>query len=145
MSELSRFFKSNKQKKPNAKVVVSKEFVDEKGNYMEWEIKPISTKEFERIRKECNKLVPSRSVPGKYENKFDSVKYNHKIIVASVVFPDLRNQELLDSYNVMAPEDLIDEMLTNAGDYSRLMSFIENYNGFTDQDPLSKDVKKAKN
>jgi len=51
-----------------------------------------------------------------------------KRIVASVVFPDLHNAELQDSYGVKEPEDLLFAMLDEAGDYQRLSAFIQNYN-----------------
>jgi len=111
MSTLTSFFAQNVEKRENKKVVVSKRFKDAKGNPIEWEIKSISADDDELIRKECTKNVP---IPGKrnqYRQTFDSNAYLTKLAVRSVVFPDLNDAELQNSYKVMGAEQLIMTML----------------------------------
>jgi hypothetical protein len=111
MSGLSSFFATNVERRENKKFAVSKRFKDAKGNPIEWEIRSISADEDEAIRKECTKNVP---IPGKrnqYRQVFDSNAYLTKLAVKSVVFPDLNDAELQNSYKVMGAEELIKTML----------------------------------
>lgn len=110
MSSLTSFLAGNVEKRENKKVVVSNRFKD-KGKPVEWEIRSISAEEDELIRKECTKNVP---IPGKrnqYRQTFDSNAYLVKLAVKSVVFPDLNDAELQNSYGVMGAEALITKML----------------------------------
>ena len=144
-SKLSAFLKENQKVKKNAHVAVSDMFVDKDGNPIKWEIRPVSTKVFERLRKDCTKTVQSKKNPGQTEQIFNGDLYNHKLLVESVVFPDLYNADLQDSYGVHTPEALLNSLLPDAGDFYRLMKFVEDFNGFNNPDPLASDIKKAKN
>ena len=53
MSDLSKFLKTNKQKKENVKYPVTKSLCDENGEPMLWEIRPLSTRESNKITDEC--------------------------------------------------------------------------------------------
>lgn len=111
MGTLTSFFAGNVEKRENKKVVVSNRFKDAKGKPIEWEIRSISADEDEMIRKECTKNVP---IPGKrnqFRQNFDSNAYLTKLAVRSVVFPDLNDAELQNSYKVMGAEPLIMTML----------------------------------
>ena len=55
MSGLSAFFSQNALKAENEKYVVSKRFLDEDKNPMEWEIQAITEAENEALRKECTR------------------------------------------------------------------------------------------
>ena len=65
------------------------------------------------------------------------------MMVASVVYPNLNDKDLQDSYGVMTPEDLLTEMVDNPGEYNAFGKFINEYNGFTEG--LNEKVEKAKN
>lgn len=143
MSNLSRFLKQNKIIKENTTFVATKSLVDENGKPLEWEIKPISTKENDAIRDECMIEVP---IPGKmnvYRQKLNTSKYIGKMICASVVVPDLYNEELQDSYGVKTPDDLLKEMIDNPGEYQDFAAFIQEFNGFDTS--LEDKVDEAKN
>lgn len=111
MGSLTNFFAANVEKRENKKFVVSKRFKDDKGNPIEWEIRSISADEDEAIRKECTKNVPIAGKKNQYRQTFDSNGYLAKLAVRSVVFPDLLNAELQNSYKVMGAEELIKTML----------------------------------
>lgn len=143
MSDFKSFFKSNKKQRENIKIAVSDSFLDENGNVLEWEIRPISTRENERIREEATKQVPINAKKGIYTPKLDFAKYSALLISKSVVFPDLNDKELQESYGVMCAEDLVIEMLDCPGDYSNLMEKIQEFNGF-DID-IDDKVEEAKN
>lgn len=141
-SDFEAFLKKNKKKKENAKYVASKDFVDTSGKPIEWEIRHITTDENDAITKECLKRVPVPGRPGQYTRQLDEVKYSRKLVAASVVYPDLNNKALQDSYGVMKPEDLIGKMIDDAGEYNQFLQFINSFNNFTS---LQEDVDEAKN
>ena len=56
--------------------------------------------------------------------------------------PDLHDAALQDSYGVMSPEELLKEMLDDAGEYADLAVKVQQISGFTS---LAEDVETAKN
>jgi len=111
MGNLSYFLAPNVEKRENRKVVVSDRFKNEKGKPIEWEIRSISAEEDEIIRKECTKKVPIVGKKNQYTQDFDSNGYISKLAARAVVYPDLNNAELQNSYGVMGAEQLIKAML----------------------------------
>ena len=143
MSNLSLFLKKNKKVRTNTFYAATKSLCDEKGNPVEWEIKALTTKESEDIRSECTTEVPVTGKPGMVRPKVDTKAYIAKLIAACVVFPDLYNKELQDSYGVRTPEDLLKEMVDDPTEYNALAEFIQNFNGLDES--LEEKVKEAKN
>ena len=143
MSSMSMFFKQNKIAKENTFFPATKSLCDENGKPLEWEIKPLSTKEDEKIRDACTLEVPIPGKPNMYRNRVDTSKYIARLISASVVFPDLYNAELQDDYGVSTPEDLIKEMVDDPGEYTAFMAFIQKFNNFNIT--LQDDIDEAKN
>ena len=142
MSGFSKFMKANKIQKENVKHPVTKSLLDENGEPLLWEIKPLTTKENERIRELCTVDVPVKGKPNQFRPKVDMEKYQTKLICAAIVTPDLNNAELQNSYGVMTPEDLIKEMVDSPAEYTDLMVFVQQLSGFT---TLQEDVDEAKN
>lgn len=142
MSDFSRFMKQNKIEKKNTKYAATKSLLDEKGDPELWEIKPITTKQNDLIRTECTRELAVAGKLGMYREKLDTNKYLAKLICASIVYPDLNNKELQDSYEVKCAEDLIVEIMDDPGEYNEFAVFIQEYNGFV---PLQEKVDEAKN
>lgn len=124
MSNLSAFLKQNKKEIINEKFVASKRFMDENGNPIEWEIKPISSKRADTIREEC-------TIQKGKNFKVDSTKFNKLIAVECTVFPDLNDKDLQDSYGVMGAEQLIQELLDVDGEYQGYINKILEVCGYT--------------
>lgn len=143
MSNLNLFMKKNKRVRENEKYAATKDLVDEKGNVLEWEIKPVTTKENEYLRDSCTREVPVPGRRGQVRQKLDTSKYGQKLIASSVVFPDLNNKELQDSYGVTNAEDLILEMIDNPGEFAEFQEFITKFNGF--ETDFEEEVEDAKN
>lgn len=143
MSNLSRFLKQNKKVKENTTYKATKSLTDEKGNPLDWIIKPISTKENDVIRDECVTEIPVKGKTGVYRQKLNTSKYIARLMVASIVEPNLYDKELQDSYGVMTAEDLIKEMIDDPGEYSEFGVFIQQFNGFTET--IDEEVEEAKN
>ena len=143
MSDLSRFLKANKIKRENTTFAATKSLVDAKGNPLPWTIKPLTTKENDAIRDECMIEVPVKGKPNMFRPKVNSALYAAKMLAASVVFPDLNNAELQDSYGVTTPHDLVREMVDDPGEYNDFVAFVQEFNGFTND--MDDKVAEAKN
>lgn len=131
MSNLSLFLKKNKKVRENTTYPATKSLVDENGKPLKWVIKPLTTKENEDIRESCTYEVPVKGKPNMFRPKVNTSQYLAKMIVASVVEPNLYNAELQDSYGVKTPEDLLKEMIDDPGEYNDFATFIQQFNGFT--------------
>ncbi|MEA5135361.1 hypothetical protein SDC9_96406 [bioreactor metagenome] len=142
VTNMSAFLKKNKTVKANTTFPATKSLCDEKGKPLDWEIKPITTKENEDIQNKCMLNVPVPGKPNQFMQRVDPTKYMKKLVAASVVVPDLYNAELQDSYGVSTPEDLVQEMVDDSGEWNAFIQFINQFNGFT---PIQDEVDEAKN
>lgn len=143
MSQFTRFMKQNKVKRENTKYAATKSLTDEKGNPLLWEIKPLSTKENETIREDCTIDVQIKGKPNVFRPKLNTSAYLAKMVAASVVYPDLLDADLQDSYGVSKPEDLLEAMVDDPGEYQDFVAFVQKFNGFTAS--LEDKVDEAKN
>ena len=134
---LAAFLKQNRKEVETVKFVASDRFVDENGNPIEWEIKPLKSKEAENIREQCKTYTKGGGV------KVDSAKFNRKVAAKCTVYPNLNDAELQDSYGVMGAEDLIVEVLDNDGDYQRYTEKCMEVSGYNVSD--AELVEEAKN
>lgn len=143
MGNLTLFLKKNKKTKSNAFYPATKSLCDENGNPLEWEIKSLTTKESEDIRMACTTEVPVVGKKGQYRPQVDTSLYISKLIASSVVFPDLYNKELQDSYGVTRPEELLKEMVDNPTEYNALAEFVMSFNGL--EESMDDKIEEAKN
>lgn len=143
MSNVSLFMKKNKVVKENTKYPATKSLCGENGKPLDWEIKPLQTKEDEIIRDSCTIEVQVTGKPNMYRQKLKNNEYIAKMIAASVVFPDLYDATLQDSYGVKTPEELIKEMIDDPGEYNDFALFIQNFNGFAKS--MDEKIDEAKN
>lgn len=143
MSKFARFMKENKKVRENEKYIPTLSLTDEKGKPLEFEFKHITSREDEEIREECTYEIPVKGKPGVYREKTNVSKYMAKIIAASIVYPDLYDADLQDSYGVKTPEDLILEMIDDPGEYNALGEFVQKFQGFNKS--FSEKVEEAKN
>lgn len=143
MSNLSRFLKKNKKEKVNIEYAVTKSLVDDNGEPLKWVFRSLTTSEGEAIRDSCTMEVPIRGKSNQFRYKLNTSKYIAKMISTCVVFPDLNDVELQNSYGVMSGEELIKEMVDNPGEYTELSQFVQGFNGF--DEVASEDIEEAKN
>lgn len=128
MSNFAIFMAGNADKNETVKYVASKRFVD-KGKPVEWELKSIDSDLDEAIRKECTKKIPVPGKRGQYNQETDTDKYIGKMCVASIVYPNLNNAELQDSYGVKSADALLKKML-KPGEYTELKAKVMEVNGY---------------
>lgn len=135
--------KANKQAKTNQNYAPTTTLTDEKGNPLEWEFRPITSKENEALRDACTIEVQVTGKPNMFRPKLNTSQYLAKMIVAATVVPDLYDAELQDSYGVKTPEELLYAMVDNAGEYQELTVWMQKYQGFTKT--FDEKVEEAKN
>lgn len=139
MADLKGFFAQNKIKQENVKFALSKNFLDENGKPLEWELRALDAEESEQIRRECTHRVKVKG--NQYTMEIDNEALAIKMMVASIVFPNLNDKGLQDSYGVMGAEQVLKKML-NVGEYSVLSNKISEINGFGESmDDLVEEVK----
>lgn len=109
MDKLSAFLKENIETIPNKKIVVSNRIKDENGKPVEWEIRAITTEENDELQRKS--YVTTKQPNGQITREFDGVIYKGLLLAESVVFPDLRNAKLQDSFGVKTPAALLKKML----------------------------------
>lgn len=132
MKNLTAFFAENALKKENVKYIASQRFIDpETKEPMEWELQSVTSEEDEEIRKSCMKTVQVIGKKNQYERELNMDKYLATLAVRCVVFPDLHNAQLQDSYHVKGADALLKKMLL-AGEYADLLVQVQNICGFTE-------------
>lgn len=137
-----RFMKKNKAVKENTFYAATKSLCDENGKPLEWEIKALTTKETEAIREKYIVAIPVQGKPGMYRQKVTK-DYVPSLICAAIVKPNLHDEELLDSYDVNTPQELIVEMIDNPDEYAKLLQFVQSYSGI--KSTINEEIAEAKN
>lgn len=127
----------------NTTFAPTKSLLDEKGNPLEWVIRPLTTSDTEQIREDCTIEVQVTGKPGQYRQKLKNDKYLAKLLVTSVVEPNLYMAELQDSYGVKTPEDLIRQMIDEPIEYNSFAEFIQKFNNLNTT--IEDSVNEAKN
>lgn len=141
MGNLTAFLAQNAKQVENTKVAVSNRFTDENGAPIEWEVRCITSREDDTLRRDCQRRVPVPGKRGQFTQDFDGVLYLAKLAAACTVYPNLNDSELQDSYGVKCAEDLISAMLT-PGEYTAYTTMLLDKCGFGDVNAL---VEQAKN
>lgn len=134
---LSAFLKQNALSVENEKHVISDRFADENGP-IPWEIRALSEDENQAIRKSCTKLS-GRKGPKVPETDYNA--YLAKLTAEAVVYPNLKDAKLQESYGALGADDLLKKMLT-AGEYAELLAIVQDVSGFSeDMDDLIEEAK----
>ncbi len=97
------------------------------GNPIPWKLRALSEAENEELRKAATHYVKGKGGQRIPETKPEI--YLAKIAAASVVYPDLKDAELQQSYGVVGAEELLKKMLL-AGEYAALIQKVQEINGF---------------
>ena len=74
MSNLSKFLKTNKIKKENVKYPATKSLCDDNGEPLLWEIRPLTSKESNKITDECSYQEQVPGKPNQFVNKMKRLK-----------------------------------------------------------------------
>lgn len=134
---LDAFLKKNKKQSENVRIAASTAFADEKGKVIEWEIRPLKTKEAEKIRAACSSYGKGGKVT------VNQALFNQMVAARCTVYPNLNDKELQDSYGVMGAEDLICELLDKDGEFQAYVKKCLEISGYDQTD--AELVEEAKN
>ena len=127
MKDLKFFLKQNTIPVENQEVEVSKRFKDDAGNTVKFEIKSISNEMDDTLRKQNTRQV--KKAKGVVVPELDQQKYFVDLVLKSLVYPDLDDKELQDSWGVMDSRELINAMLL-PGEYTALLQEVQKINGW---------------
>ncbi|MFJ7407067.1 MULTISPECIES: phage portal protein [unclassified Lysinibacillus] len=90
------------------------------------QLRPVPSEEADVINDRCFKNVAGKR--GRQERVFDPVAYNRRLNVAAIVYPDLNNTELQQSYGVKGAEALYGRMFL-AGETSLISEKVSEISG----------------
>lgn len=148
---IERFYAQNQVKKESVRVIVSNSFVDDEGNPIPWEIRPITFDENEKIMNAPQVTVEEtdRRTGTKTYRTIDT-EYVAAICAQAVVFPDLGDRGLQKSFETMTGKriqsktQLIKNMLT-VGELSKLSEKVIEISDLGDDNSLDVIVGEVKN
>lgn len=136
---LSAFLAQNAKRIEKVKYAASGRFAVD-GAPAEWELGCITAAENTRLRGTCMKQAPVPGKRGQTAMQFDAGQYQMKLCARCVLFPDLTDRELQDSYGVQSAEELVSTMLT-PGEFEDLCAKILEINGFKNDEELQEEAK----
>jgi len=136
---LQDFFAQNVQAETVEEFVLSQRFKNKAGEPIKWKLKTLTEEENSSIRKSATRTTKGKN--GARIQETDQEEFVARLAVASVVYPDLKNAELQQSYGVLGADTLLKKMLL-AGEYANLLVKVQEINGFDrDIDEMSEEVK----
>lgn len=139
MSDFSMFFAGQSSAEITEEFVVSVRFKDAEGRPVPWKLRSITEEENQECRKAATRKVKGKN--GVFTPEIDPNDYMAKLMVSSVIFPDLKNSELQKSYGVLGAESLLRKMLL-PGEFAALGEQVQALNGFDrDMNELVDEVK----
>lgn len=128
MSTYRQFMKQNVKADEHEFHPISKRFVDENDEPILFEFRVLSSRDVDSARDSATVITRKGTQPS-----LNTTKLMHALITASMVYPDLEDKELQDSYGVIGSSALISEMF-NAPEYNKLNEIVGALAGFDKDD-----------
>lgn len=114
-----------KGKRENFEIVVSDRFMDEDGNPVAWTFRLLSAKEIDELK---NAAIVKKN---KSLLKVDTKKLIVDTISETIIYPNLKSEELQNAYGAMNISELLDKMLEGR-EYERFTDKLMKAQGFMD-------------
>ena len=114
-----------KGKRENFEIVVSDRFIDEDGNPVAWSFRLLSAKEIDELK---NAAIVKKN---KSLLKVDTKKLIVDTISETIIYPNLKSEELQNAYGAMNISELLDKMLEGR-EYERFTDKLMKAQGFMD-------------
>lgn len=130
--DLRDFFAQNAKKIEKVKFCPSKRFL-KNGMPIEWEIVCITALENNLIRKNCTKQIGQNQV-------LDTEEYQATLTAKCVIYPNLNDIDLQNSYGTQTAQELVCTMLS-AGEFEKLSAKVLEVNGFKNEEELLVEAK----
>lgn len=106
-----------------------------------WKINVLQNKVIDKLRNRYTKMIKDGKT-GVTREKFDSQGFNDAMLLESIIYPNLEDMELQDSWGVNDPLELVKAMLT-PGEYADLLNAVVEAQGF--EVGMDEKVKAVKN
>jgi hypothetical protein len=136
------FFMQGKAKTVEEKeVIVSNRYIDDEGKIIPFVLKPIETERIKEIENECTEPVFEKG--RKVGERLNTERFMTKVGIESTVYPNFKDKDLLKSYNVVDPVDLVPKILSIGGEFTLWIKEIAKINGLDDD--FEEMVEEAKN
>lgn len=138
---LKAFLAENAIKAEVEEYVASERFVDADRKPIPWRIQPLTAERCTQLLNSCKK---KEFVPGSREVtiRTDSDKFVQTLVTECVVFPNLNDAELQDSYGCTNAGELVKKMLT-PGEFTDLANTVQEVNGY--EVGMKDKIQRAKN
>ena len=114
-----------KGKRENFEIVVSDRFIDEDGNPVAWTFRLLSAKEIDELK---NAAIVKKN---KSLLKVDTKKLIVDTISETIIYPNLKSEELQNAYGAMNISELLDKMLEGR-EYERFTDKLMKAQGIMD-------------
>lgn len=125
---LNVFFKENNIKVENVKYLASDRFKNENGQNIEWELLVLTNRDMDNIKnKHIKKEIDKKGIA---RMNFDNQGFTRELMIKCIVYPNLHDKALQDSYGVMDPYELLQEILT-VGEFTALESKIAELHNYS--------------
>ncbi|WP_251846150.1 phage tail assembly chaperone, partial [Enterococcus faecium] len=109
------------------------------GQPIPWILKPITTKQMEDIQKRNTVITRNKGITNSIT---DQRRATREMILETIVFPDFKDPKWLESTKFVDPVDLLMDVLSLPGDFTRITSEVMDINGLGDnKDDLIKEAK----
>lgn len=109
-TDLQAFLKGNAKPIEDIEMIVSTRFVDSNNKAIPWILRQLTGKESNNLRKKHTRKIKNKL--GRIEEQFNSEAYQEEFIISCIVFPDLTNAKLQESYGALGAYDLLQKMLS---------------------------------
>lgn len=109
-------------------VIVSKRFLDSESRPVPFELRAITTERIEELQDECTQPVFKKG--RKIDERLDYKRFGAKMGIETTVYPNFRDKDLLDSYGIVDPVELVKEVLSVGGEYAEWIEAVQRVNGF---------------
>lgn len=114
----------------------------EEGKIIPWILKPITTDRLEQLNKNNTTI---KRISGKQIKSIDDSRLTYEMMVESIVYPNFKDENWLNSRKCLDPVDLMKKVLDLPGDYSRISKEVLAVNGLGEKDSEEALIKDAKN
>nr|DAQ25312.1 MAG TPA: tail assembly chaperone [Caudoviricetes sp.] len=114
-----------KGKREDFEIIVSDRFVDEDGNPVAWTFRLLSAKEIDELK---NAAIVKKN---KSLLKVDTKKLIVDTISETIIYPNLKSEDLQNAYGAMNISELLDKMLEGR-EYERFTDKLMKAQGFMD-------------
>lgn len=108
---MNAFLRQNAKQKTEVEYAASTRFTNTNGDPVLWRLRPLTNKELEKIIDRNTKNIQVKGTR-ETQKEYNQAAAQMEMTLASVVYPDLTDEELQQSYEAVGAEELLKTMLS---------------------------------